>query len=87
MRRHQAEADTSTAFGPSQPCDILVAAVEGSQRNGLKKAIGEWRGRPLGSLLEMPWAKDTLANYLTDTIRKVSSKPTVIGAKMPVNQG
>ena len=35
----------------------------------------------------MPWAKDTLANYLTDTIRKVSSKPTVIGAKIPVNQG
>jgi hypothetical protein len=34
-------------------------------------AVGEWRGRPLGSQLEMPWAKDTLANYLTDTIRKV----------------
>lgn len=27
--------------------------------------------RPLGSRLEMPWAEETLANYLTDTIRDV----------------
>lgn len=29
------------------------------------------RGRPLGSRLPMPWAKETLANYLTSTIRQV----------------
>ena len=27
--------------------------------------------RPLGSRLMMPWAKQTLANYLTDTVRQV----------------
>lgn len=33
--------------------------------------IGEHRGTPLGSRLAMPWAEDTLANYLTETIREV----------------
>ena len=33
--------------------------------------IGEHRGRPLGSTLAMPWAKDSLANFLDDTIRDV----------------
>ena len=31
--------------------------------------IGDHRGNPLGSRLAMPYAKDTLANYLTETIR------------------
>jgi hypothetical protein len=34
-------------------------------------SIGEHRGRPLGSRLTMPAARDTLSNYLTDTIREV----------------
>lgn len=33
--------------------------------------IGEHRGQPLGSRLTLPGAKDTLANYLTGTIRDV----------------
>lgn len=33
--------------------------------------IGLHRGRPLGSRLAMPWARQTLNNYLTDTIRAV----------------
>lgn len=33
--------------------------------------IGFHRGRPLGSRLAMPWARETLNNYLTDTIRAV----------------
>ncbi len=33
--------------------------------------IGEHNGRPLGSRLAMPFAKDTLTNYMTDTIRDV----------------
>ena len=33
--------------------------------------IGEHRGQPLGSRLPMPFARDTLANYLTDNIRGV----------------
>lgn len=33
--------------------------------------IGEHRGRPLGSRLGMPFAEQTLANYLTDGIRSV----------------
>ena len=32
---------------------------------------GEYRGRPLGSLLEMPWAEYTLSNYSTVTVQKV----------------
>ena len=32
---------------------------------------GKHRQRVLGSRLPMPWAKETLANYLTDTIRQV----------------
>lgn len=33
--------------------------------------IGLHRGRPLGSRLAMPWARESLKNYLTDTIRAV----------------
>jgi hypothetical protein len=33
--------------------------------------MGMYRSRPLGSSLEMPWARDTLANFFTDTIRDV----------------
>jgi hypothetical protein len=29
------------------------------------------RGKPLGSRLAMPFAKDTLSNYLTETMRQV----------------
>jgi len=32
---------------------------------------GTHRGRPLGSRLPMPWAEQTLANYLTPTIQRV----------------
>ena len=33
--------------------------------------IGEHNGRPLGSRLAMPFARDELANYLTPTIREI----------------
>ncbi len=33
--------------------------------------IGDHRGKPLGSRLAMPWAEETLANYLSETIREV----------------
>ena len=33
--------------------------------------MGAHGERPLGSRLPMPWARETLANYLTDTIREV----------------
>lgn len=32
---------------------------------------GEFRGKIRGARLRMPWAKESLANYLTDTIREV----------------
>ena len=35
---------------------------------------GLFRGRKLGNLLPMPWAKDTLNNYMTDTIKEVVKK-------------
>lgn len=44
-------------------------------REGQGYPIGEHKhkgkSRPLGSRLAMPWAKETLANYLTDTIKDV----------------
>ena len=43
-------------------------------REELGYAIGELRSRsgerPLGSRLEMPWAEQTLANYMTETVRQ-----------------
>lgn len=33
--------------------------------------IGEHRGRPLGSRLAMPWAEQTLANFLNERVRQV----------------
>jgi hypothetical protein len=35
---------------------------------------GLFRGRPLGNLLPMPWAKESLGNYLSDTIKNVVIK-------------
>jgi hypothetical protein len=32
---------------------------------------GIFRGKPLGNLLPMPWARETLNNYLSDTIKEV----------------
>lgn len=40
-------------------------------REGCGLRIGLHRGAPLGSRLAMPFAKETLANYLTTTIRHV----------------
>lgn len=40
-------------------------------REGCGLPVGLHRGAPLGSRLAMPFAKETLANYLTDTIRDV----------------
>lgn len=42
--------------------------------------IGELRGKPRGALLEMPWAKQSLANFLTDDIRQVV-RDTLEGGK------
>ncbi len=33
--------------------------------------VGEYRGKKRGNFLPMPWAKETLSNYLSDTIRQV----------------
>lgn len=35
---------------------------------------GLFQGRKLGNLLQMPWARDTLNNYLSDTIKEVVKK-------------
>ncbi|MBC8468064.1 MAG: hypothetical protein H8D56_01220 [Planctomycetes bacterium] len=35
---------------------------------------GEYQGKPRGNYLPMPWAKDTLSNYLSDTIKEVVTK-------------
>lgn len=36
--------------------------------------IGEYRGREIGSYLAMPWAEQTMANFLDDEIREVVRK-------------
>jgi hypothetical protein len=33
--------------------------------------VGEYRGKKRGNFLPMPWAKETLSNYLSDTIKQV----------------
>lgn len=33
--------------------------------------IGEYRGKKRGNFLPMPWAQETLSNYLSDTIKQV----------------
>ena len=38
---------------------------------------GLFRGRPLGNKLLMPWARETLNNYLSDTIKKVVKNEVV----------
>jgi len=40
-------------------------------REGMGYGVGMHRGRPLGSRLPMPWARESLANFLTDGIRDV----------------
>lgn len=35
---------------------------------------GLFRGKPLGNMLPMPWARDTLNNYLSETIKEVVKK-------------
>lgn len=42
---------------------------------------GTFRGRTLGSSLEMPWAKETLANYLDESIRQVIRSEVLDAAK------
>ncbi len=41
--------------------------------------IGQHRGREIGSYLAMPWAQDTLANFLDETIRKVVREDVLEG--------
>lgn len=43
--------------------------------------IGDHRGRPLGSRLAMPSAKNELTNYLTETIRDVVRREVLDAAR------
>lgn len=54
--------------GPFQRKARILQALWREQ-NGYP--IGTFRGRPLGSTLAMPWARDTLANFLTEEVRQV----------------
>ena len=65
LDRHHAFVATDNAF--QRRARLLQSLWRDEQ--GLPP--GEHRGRLLGSRLGMPSAKDSLANYLTDTIRNV----------------
>ena len=45
------------------------------EQNGLP--IGSYRGRPLGSRVAMPFAREHLANYLTPTIREAVRREVI----------
>jgi len=65
LARHHVLVPTDNAF--QRRARLLQALWR--EEHGL--AIGEHRGRPLGSRLAMPAAKETLTNYLTPTVRRV----------------
>jgi hypothetical protein len=48
-----------------------VRIMQSAWREKRGYLIGEHNGKPLGSRLAMPWAKETLCNYLTENIREV----------------
>jgi hypothetical protein len=50
---------------------LLQAVWRMEQEYPIGEHVGKCGSRPLGSRLAMPWAKETLNNYLSDTIRKV----------------
>ena len=64
-RRLHAFISTDSAF------QRLARVRQARWRERTALPIGEHRGAPLGSRLPMPFARDSLANYLTDTIRDV----------------
>lgn len=65
LERHDVLVRSDNAF--QRRARLLQALWR--ERRGLP--VGLHRGKALGSRLEMPFAKETLANYLTDTIRRV----------------
>lgn len=66
------EARQLHVYVPSDNSFQRLARVRQARwRERRELPIGEHRGRPLGSRLPMPYARDTLANYLTDGIRDV----------------
>jgi hypothetical protein len=65
LAQHDVVVPTDNAF--QRRARLLQALWRHEQ--GL--AIGEHRGRPLGSRLTMPHAKETLSNYITDGVRAV----------------
>jgi PD-(D/E)XK nuclease superfamily protein len=68
LTRHHVLVATDNAF--QKRARLLQALWREEQ--GL--AVGEHQGHPLGSRLAMPSAKETLANFLTETIRSVVRK-------------
>ena len=50
---------------------ILQSMWRTEQGYPIGEHVGRGGGRPLGSRLAMPWAGETLANYLSETIRQV----------------
>jgi len=58
-------------IGTDNPFQRRARLLQALWREELRLPMGEHRGRPLGSRLAMPAAKEALSNYLTDTIRAV----------------
>jgi len=55
----------------TQPFQRKARVLQAMWREACGYPIGEHRGRPIGSCLAMPWAEQTMANFLDEDIRRV----------------
>lgn len=71
------EVNDGLPIGSDSVFQRAIRAKQSAWRERMGCPIGEHRGRPLGSRLTMPFAEESLANYLTPTIREVVRREVI----------
>ena len=72
------EAERHQVFVPTDnPFQRKARLLQARWRESQNLPIGEHGGRPLGSRIAMPYAQETLRNYLTEGIREVVRQEVV----------
>jgi len=67
-------AEHRSSSRPTNPFQRRARLLQALWRCEQGLPIGEHRGRPLGSRLAIPAAKDTLSNYITDGVRALARR-------------